>query len=266
MQRKNKWEHQRGKFGSNVVRLRPDLERVEETLYELEGFQDDEEELKDPIADERLKMIVANFYGNGVRSTFGKTEIRNNPNKGPHGWQGKNKHYEIWADRLPIHMQRQYGICSPVGMVRAQRPLDNFTFMFFQNHRAIRYMHIAICAWANRLPLTTEMHRKLVGGWYQDGYNEMMGLVVPAGLIELKTEDWTEKKVFHSMSTQGQHIRPTRRAIYHSIDSIVFLLNALRGQYEDAAYFFRDYEGQSWVSEDTPMPLNGVTGERNDWT
>ena len=253
----HRWQRKlrRHTWPSNVVPLNSAVQRPEiddDVNFGGIGCGDQDKELKDPASDERLKLVINNFFGSGVYRIF--KERKNADEAVLKRWSGKNRNYKVWADNLPDHMKRRYGLCSPVSMVRAPRPLNAYTFEMFTSHQATRYMQIAIVAWSNSLPLTRDMHKRLLAGWYQDKYEEVLAVCMEHELIRFVDEDWTDTPKFHGQTVKGMHVRPTRRAIYHSIDSIMFMLDALQGQFTTTRNFFKDYEGKNWVCETEELP------------
>lgn len=216
---------------------------------------DDAFAITDPIADERVKAVISNFYSGGVLYVF-----PDEPNVQWHGTAATPENY--WAPQLTEDLQRGYGLCAPITTARAPRPLNEYTFLFFHNYRFLRYAQVLTCAWASSLPLTREMHRQTLNPFHQAEYDNFFEACQLHNLISLEDEDWTDTPTFCGRSTAGPHLRPTRRAVYHCIEVIAHVLDALQGQYDKALPYLQDFVGEDWPDLDLAMPQNDITGDR----
>jgi len=235
--------------GTNVVAMSDYGPRAEKQQA------DDALKIKDIIADERLKAVIRNFYSGGVLYVF--------PDEPNVQWEGTSATPDnYWAPQLTEDLQRRYGLCAPITTARAPRPRNKYTFLFFHNYRFLRYAQVLTCAWASSLPLTRDMHKEALNPFHQAEYDNFFNACQLHNLISLEDEDWTDTPMFCGRSTAGPHLRPTRRAVYHCVEVIAHVLDALQGQYDKALPFLEEFVGQDWPDLDLAMPRNDITGDR----
>ena len=172
---------------------------------------------------------------------------------------------DFWAPQLTEDLQRRYGLCAPITSARAPRPRNEYTFLFFHNYRLLRYSQVLACAWASSLPLTMEMHKKCLNLFHQEEYPTFYEAASTHNLMTLNDEDWSDTPMFCGLSTKGPHLRPTRRGIYHCLETIAHVLDALQGQYGVTLPFLEEFVGQQWPDIDAGLPSNDITGDRKRW-
>jgi len=208
---------------------------------------------RDPLADEQIKALLARYYSSGVQRCF------TDPDK----LAPLIGHLDSWAEELPEDVVAKYGACAPVWGIRAPRPMSEHEWAFSHSNQQLRYLHILVAAWASAMPLTAEMHRDMLDGWYRPEYDAAIELFLRSNLMERCEEDWSDTPMFFGKSTNGPHHRPTRKALYHQIETIMFLLDALEGVYAASGDILSSYmSGSSWPSTVDPMPTEDVSGVR----
>ena len=108
------------------------------------------------------------------------------------------------------------------------------------------------------------MHKKCLNKFHQEEYETFKTVALQFNLATCEHEDWGDTPTFCGLSTEGPHMRPTRRGIYNVIETIAHVLDALLGQYDKALPYLQDFVGQEWPDIDSPLPGNDITGDRKN--
>lgn len=237
----------------------------------------DETNLIDPLAHPKIKKLITDFFGSGVRRIFqsrNDSELVTNrllkkefiPKGGdksfnvPYGKEAMSCGRETgcWADTLPRAIRVGYGLYAPATNIRMPRQISKHgarSHGIYRSYRGSRYMHILIAAWASNLPLTEDMFKNLLDPWFQDKFENAINIYRQGNLISELDEDWSDTPIFYGKTTDAPHIRPTRQQIYVSLEAIIFLYDSLRDVFDNNDQTCLDlFDMKNWVHHSTPMP------------
>ena len=213
----------------------------------------------DPCEDPRVKDLMTNYFGAGVRNMYPSDTLRD----------------AVWGDSLPKNLRRAYGTKAPALGGRSPRRSDisprevAVTSELFNNYRWMRYMHVILGAWASELPLTRDMHKNVLSGWHQEQYQLVMVWALRERLAHETVENWSDMPLFHGKTTEGLHVRPTRDLVYRGLEMIAYFYDCLAENLDDGLYVARLYlphggEGRrqrSWPAIGLPI-LNDISEKR----